>query len=150
MWTACTVVCSGAHQRNHQSSASLAFVRGIHRWPVVSPRKAPVTRKMFLFAYGIMSCLACNQLCGCCGLCTMMMRLHGCFWCYAWRFVKRAPCTLKPFHVALLSSLINWPLEDVVIILKVQSPNICSRLSSWTLLVILLIGECHRTHLTIS
>ena len=27
-WT----VCSGADQRKHQSSASLAFVRGIHRW----------------------------------------------------------------------------------------------------------------------
>ena len=27
-------VCSGADQRKHQSSASLVFVRGIHRWPV--------------------------------------------------------------------------------------------------------------------
>ena len=33
-------------QRKHQSSASLAFVRGIHRWPVNSPHKWPVTRKM--------------------------------------------------------------------------------------------------------
>ena len=39
--------CSGADQRKHQSSASLAFVRGIHRWPVNSPHKWPVTRKMF-------------------------------------------------------------------------------------------------------
>ena len=30
-------------------SASLAFVRGIHRWPVNSPHKGPVTRKMFPF-----------------------------------------------------------------------------------------------------
>ena len=37
--------CSGTGQRKHQSSASLAFVRGIHRWPVYSPRKGPVTRK---------------------------------------------------------------------------------------------------------
>ena len=29
--------------------ASLAFVRGIHRGPVNSPHKWPVTRKMFLF-----------------------------------------------------------------------------------------------------
>ena len=36
-------------QRKHQSSASLAFVRGIHRWPVNSPHKWPVTRKMFPF-----------------------------------------------------------------------------------------------------
>ena len=31
----------------HQSSASLAFVRGIHRWPMNSLHKGPVTRKMF-------------------------------------------------------------------------------------------------------
>ena len=42
-------VYSGSDQRKHQSSASLAFVRGIHRWPVNSPHKRPVTRKMFLF-----------------------------------------------------------------------------------------------------
>ena len=35
-------VHSGADQRKHQSSASLAFVRGIHRWPVNSPHKGPV------------------------------------------------------------------------------------------------------------
>ena len=40
-------VYSGADQRKHQSSSSLAFVRGIHRWPVNSPHKGPVTRKMF-------------------------------------------------------------------------------------------------------
>ena len=32
-----------------QSSDSLAFVRGIHRGPVNSPHKWPVTRKMFPF-----------------------------------------------------------------------------------------------------
>ena len=41
------IVHSGADQRKHQSSKSLAFVRGIHRWPVHSPYKWPVTRKMF-------------------------------------------------------------------------------------------------------
>ena len=40
-------VGSGVDQRKHQSSASLAFVRGIHRWPANSPHKRPVTRKMF-------------------------------------------------------------------------------------------------------
>ena len=43
------MVYSGADQRKHQSSASLAFVRGIHRGPVNSPHKWPVTRKMFPF-----------------------------------------------------------------------------------------------------
>ena len=36
-------------QIKHQSSASLAFVRGIHRRPVNCPDKWPVTRKMFPF-----------------------------------------------------------------------------------------------------
>ena len=44
-----SAVCSGPDQRKHQSSASLAFVRGIHWWPVNSPHKGPVTRKMFPF-----------------------------------------------------------------------------------------------------
>ena len=44
-----STVCSGADQRKHQSSASLAFVRGIHRWPVNSSHNGPVTRKMFPF-----------------------------------------------------------------------------------------------------
>ena len=39
-----SIAYSGAHQRKHQSSASLAFVRGIHWWPVNSPHKGPVTR----------------------------------------------------------------------------------------------------------
>ena len=38
-----------------QSSASLAFVRGIHRWPVNSPHKGPVTRKMIPFDDVLMS-----------------------------------------------------------------------------------------------
>ena len=44
-----SAVYSGIDQRKHQSSASLAFVRGIHRWPVNSPQKGPVKRKMFPF-----------------------------------------------------------------------------------------------------
>ena len=44
-----STVYSDADQRKHQSSVSLAFVRGIHRGPVNSPHKWPVTRKMFPF-----------------------------------------------------------------------------------------------------
>ena len=51
--TSLTIVFSTVYldtdQRKHQSSASLAFVRGIHRRPVKSPHKCPVTRKMFPF-----------------------------------------------------------------------------------------------------
>ena len=36
---------SGAYHSKQQSSASLAFVQGIHR----GPDKGPVTRKMFSF-----------------------------------------------------------------------------------------------------
>ena len=49
-----STVYSDADQRKHQSSASLAFVRGIHRGPVNSPHKWPVTRKMFPFDDAIM------------------------------------------------------------------------------------------------
>ena len=44
-----SIVYSDADQRKHQSPASLAFVRGIHRGPVNSLHKWPVTRKMFPF-----------------------------------------------------------------------------------------------------
>ena len=44
-----STVYSDADQRKHISFESLAFVRGIHRWPVNSPHKGPVTRKMFPF-----------------------------------------------------------------------------------------------------
>ena len=40
---------SDADQRKHQSSASQAFVRGIHWWLVDSPHKGPVMQKMFPF-----------------------------------------------------------------------------------------------------
>ena len=48
-------VYSGADQRKHQNSASLAFVRGCHRGPVNSPHKWPVTRKMSPFDDVIMT-----------------------------------------------------------------------------------------------
>ena len=55
--TSLTIVYStvylSADLRKHQSSAPLAFVRGIQRGPVNSPHKGPVTRKMFPFIYNI-------------------------------------------------------------------------------------------------
>ena len=50
-----STVHPGADQRKHQSSASLAFVRGIHRRSVNSPHKWPVTRKIFPFDDVIMA-----------------------------------------------------------------------------------------------
>ena len=40
---------SGTNQRKHKRSESLAFVRAIHRRPVNSLHKGPVSRKMFPF-----------------------------------------------------------------------------------------------------
>ena len=44
-----STVYKGIDQRKHQSSASLASERGIHRWLVNTSHKGPVTRKMFPF-----------------------------------------------------------------------------------------------------
>ena len=42
-----STVYSGVDQRKHQSSASLSFVRGIHRWPVNSQTKGQLRGKCF-------------------------------------------------------------------------------------------------------
>ena len=59
----CSAICSGADQRKHQSSASLAFVRGIHQWPMNSPHEGPVTRKMFPFDNVIMQAVPRRNYC---------------------------------------------------------------------------------------
>ena len=50
-----STVYSDADQIKHQSPASLAFVRRIHRGPANSPHKCPVKRKMFPFDDVIMA-----------------------------------------------------------------------------------------------
>ena len=50
-----SIVYSDADQRKYQSSASPAFVRGVHRGPVNFPHKWPVTRKMIQFDDVIMT-----------------------------------------------------------------------------------------------
>ena len=57
--TVYSAVYSGADQRKHQSSASLAFARGIHRWSVNSPHNCPITQKMFRFDDVIMHMIDC-------------------------------------------------------------------------------------------
>ena len=47
--TVCSTVCSGADKENHENSASLAFVRGIYRWPVDSPHKGSVTENISIW-----------------------------------------------------------------------------------------------------
>ena len=50
-----SIIYSGANQTKHQSSESLALMRGKHRWPVNSPYKWPVKQKMFPFDDVIMT-----------------------------------------------------------------------------------------------
>ena len=47
--------CSGADQRNHRSSASLAFMREIHHCPMDSPHKAPVSQIFFIWWHDVSS-----------------------------------------------------------------------------------------------
>ena len=54
-----STVYSGADQIKHQSSALLAFVRGIHRRPVNSPHKWPVMRKILPFDDAIIFTYVC-------------------------------------------------------------------------------------------
>ena len=58
-----STVYSGADQRKHQSSESLTFVQGFHRWLVNSLHKWPVMWKMFTFE-DIIMCLwsVCMQM----------------------------------------------------------------------------------------
>ena len=51
----CSTVYSGADERKHQSSSSLAFLKRIHQWLVHSPHKGTVTQKMFPFDDVIMT-----------------------------------------------------------------------------------------------
>ena len=56
-----STVYSDADQ--YESSASLAFVRGIHRGLVNSPHKWPVTRKMFPFDDAILYGISVDKEC---------------------------------------------------------------------------------------
>ena len=69
-----STVYSDADQRKHQSSASLAFVWGIHRGSVNSSQKWPVTRKMFPFDDVIM-----NRACHVVVIARTTVRLFCCF-----------------------------------------------------------------------
>ena len=92
-----STVYSGADQRKHQSCASLAFVRGIHRSTVNSPHKWPVTRKMFPFDVVVMC---------------WWHRCHGLqTWVY---WYTNQPTTW--FLPAVTSSLTHLPLDKMTAI----------------------------------
>ena len=62
---ACSTVCSGADQRKHHSSASLGFVRRIHRWSMNHPHKGLATRKMLPFDEVIVAAIRFAFACRC-------------------------------------------------------------------------------------
>ena len=108
----CSTVGSGTDQRKHESSATLAFVRGIHQWPVNSPHKRPVTRKMFPFDDVIMKkYLFCIwrvfYLCHCCvqytglilGLCPANER---------WRYIVTTSHWLGVNLQSALNIALHW------------------------------------------
>ena len=97
-----SIVYSGADQRKHQSSASLAFVRGIHRGPVNSPHKWPVTRKMFPFDDVIM--LGTHRCC-CVGL-HVATWLNYNWWCHSISFERH--CVHKK------SVLSIWTMQQMM------------------------------------
>ena len=65
--TSLTIVYSTVYSRrrskDRQNSASLAFVRGIHRWPMNSPHKGPAMRKLFPFDDVIMIWIWIDSVC---------------------------------------------------------------------------------------
>ena len=71
-----TTVYSDADQSKHQSSASLAFVWEIHRGPVNSPHKWPVTRKCFHLMTSSCQVTKINWLVALWGQTSMLSTIH--------------------------------------------------------------------------
>ena len=85
-------VYSDADHRKHQSSASLAFVRGIHRRPMNFPHKWPVTGKMSPFD-DVFICIQKNK----------------CIWIYALWYgshFSQPPCALDVCSSHVTNTLI--------------------------------------------
>ena len=93
--TVYSTIYSDADQRKHQSSAPLAFVRGIHRGPVNSPHKWPVMWKMLPFDESSWN-LALIVSGG-----SLLSALHQAItWCHAWS--KSLMCSEKFIEILIL------------------------------------------------
>ena len=120
-----TTVYSDAYQRKHESSSSLAFMRGIHRGPVNSPHKWPVTRKMFPFDDVIMKCRPggeTNPLWSC--ICVALQNLHSTL---DWRHQAITWNNVDWGHIVSLS----WSSWSTI----VSSPMICHMPASILLII---------------
>ena len=128
-----SIVYLCADQRKHQSSASLAFVRGIHRWPVSSPQQWPVTRKMFPFddvIMGVPGQQSQNWPPGSL-LCYMTSLLHGFIWhlvfiCFGKIYCLRCMWTAGRFTNMGLSADCLCPKSQIVISDLGQTQNCVS------------------------
>ena len=98
-----STVYSGADQRKHQSSASSAFVRGIHWGPVTSPHKWPVTLTMSPFDNVIMVIVTNDS---------QYMRLLGRLW-----IVRLGP------NGSTHSRLTHWDRDKINTILQTTFSN---------------------------
>ena len=138
--------CSGADQIKRQSSALLAFVRGIHRWPVNSHHKGPVTRKMVPFDDVIMKRGSCPGCRICCQLVAQLgvvgiMAILSCQWRGnpQWSRYFRAPLIWNwNFMAALWNSacgVATWPnvkTQWKLLTITSQLWNSARRALSWT------------------
>ena len=100
----CSTVGSGTNQRKHQSSVSLAFVRGIHWWPVNSAHKGPVTRKMFPFLM-TSSCTSWTNWTQSVGSVLCTLYISFCNITYNMLYIHVH--TMEPPYITTIS-LINW------------------------------------------
>ena len=118
-----STIYSDADQRKYQSSASLAFARGIHWALVNSPYKWPVRRKMFPFDDVIMNRLAQdwgNFNCQCIGV------------------------TIVSHHAIDLCNLVfNFPTNNIQNWLTSCIQHLCSPLPALQYLPISLVGDIY-------
>ena len=90
-------VCSGADQRKYQTSMSLAFVRGIHHWLVVSLHKGPEMQKILTFGDIITNFSPCSRY-------ARRVWLANVNECIAW-WEKAAPQPLDPYGDIYVSGI---------------------------------------------
>ena len=110
-------VYSGTDQRKHQRSASLDFVRGIHRWPVNSPHKGPVARKMFPFDDVIMGAPKITHAC------IIHWLMNFCNIWEAHAMICLQPLKIDNQYLLHLSDLHDLDFEGVSTSIHVRSTN---------------------------
>ena len=136
--TSLTIVYStvypDADLSKHQSSASLAFVWGIHRGPVNSTHKWPVTRKMFPFDDLIMVFSGAQNLTATSSLASST----------AWR--HRGPISNRSHwrlgQSTLVKGINKWKWRGQLPDLSAHPSNASARLKKWQRIITLKTDDC--------